>query len=110
MSYIDWPGRYGGPYRYWFVDMNKPFASLAGNYVFVKQLQNGNFSPLYFGETSDFSSRMPTHEVWPRALLLGATHALVHPTQGGEAVRCSEEADLVGRWNPVLNTHYRTTG
>ncbi|MBA2125069.1 hypothetical protein DLM45_02360 [Hyphomicrobium methylovorum] len=110
MSYIDWPAKSGASYRYWFVDMSKPFNRVAANYVFAKQLPNGNFSPLYFGETGDLSSRMPTHEVWSQAIRLGATHALAHSTQGGEQARRAEESDLIARWNPPLNTHYRTTG
>lgn len=109
-NFIDWKGKSGSVYRYWLVDMTKPFFALPGNYVFAKQVVPGKFSPLYFGETGDFSSRMPTHEVWDSAVRMGATHALAHATQGGEFVRRAEERDLVELWNPTLNTHYRTTG
>lgn len=109
-NFVDWQGKSGRAYRYWFVDMDLPFNAVAGNYVFATRMPNGNLKPLYFGETGDFSTRMSKHEVWSVALRLGATHALAHPTQGVETVRRAEERDLVELWNPPLNTHYRTTG
>lgn len=107
---ISWPGRSGRSYQYAFVDMSRPFNTVAGNYVFAKQMLNGRFVPLYFGETSDFSGRMPSHEVWQAAIAMGATHAMAHTTQGGELVRRAEERDLIEGWNPPLNVQYRTTG
>lgn len=107
---IEWPGKSGKKYRYHFVDMGQPFETIAGNYCFAKQLANGNFVPLYFGETSDFENRMPGHDVWAKALVLGATHAMAHSTLGGVEVRRAEERDLIQKWNPTLNTQYRTTG
>ena len=87
-----------------------PFNAVAGNYAFVKRLPSGNFLPLYFGETSNFGSRMPSHEVWKAAVAMGATHAMAHTRQGGEVIRRTEERDLIEEWNPHLNAQYRTTG
>jgi hypothetical protein len=109
-KFIDWIGKSGRTYRYAFVNMNLPFNNVGGNYAFVKQLENGNFSPFYFGESGDLSQRMPGHEVWARAIRLGATHAMAHATPGGYMDRLAEEQDLIQLWNPPLNTQHRTTG
>lgn len=109
---VEWKGRSGKAYKYWFL------ASLAadgiksepGNYAFVKLLPNGNYTPLYFGVAADLRNRLPSHEVWPEARRLGATHVMGHTTQGGEQVRLDEERDLIAYWNPPLNTQHRTTG
>jgi hypothetical protein len=63
-SPIDWIGRSGRTYRYWFLDSIVPegIRSVAGNYAFVKQLPNERFVPLYFGQASDLRDRLPTHE------------------------------------------------
>jgi hypothetical protein len=107
-SPIDWIGRSGRTYRYWFLDSIVPegIRSVAGNYAFVKQLPNERFVPLYFGQASDLRDRLPTHERWEEAKKAGATHAMAHSTQGGEQVRLDEERDLISQWNPSLNVHH----
>jgi len=81
-----------------------------GNYAFVRQLPNGQFVPIYFGQTSSLADRLPGHEAWPRAQRLGATHVMAHATPAGEQARLAEEADLIAFWNPPLNVQGRTTG
>ena len=90
--------------------MNLPFLEVGGNYAFVAQLPNGRFRPLYFGESSNLRHRMPNHEVWEKAVSLGATHAMAHATQAGDEARLAEERDLIANYNPALNTQHRTTG
>lgn len=106
-DFIDFPGRSGKSYRYWFLDLGLPIKAEAGNYTFVKELPTGNFVPLYFGETNDLQTRMPGHERWRDALRAGATHVFAHTTPGGEQVRCAEERDLIELWQPALNVQHR---
>jgi hypothetical protein len=109
MSYVDWAGSSGKSYRYWFLEniTANGIKAESGNYAFVKQLPNGNFSPLYFGQAEDLQARIPNHERWDEAKRAGATHVMAHTTQGGENVRLAEERDLIQRWNPTLNVHHR---
>lgn len=108
---VNWPGN-SGTYRYWFLNSLEASAikDEAGNYVFAKQLANGKFVPLYFGQASSLRARLPNHEVWPLAVKRGATHVMAHTTPAGEKVRLDEERDLIQRWNPELNSQHRTTG
>jgi hypothetical protein len=78
-----------------------------GNYAFVKQLPNGNFVPLYFGEAEDLQQRIPNHERWDGAKRAGATHVMAHVTPNGVQARLVEERDLIQYWNPPLNTQHR---
>jgi hypothetical protein len=109
---VDFVGKFGMTYRYW----NLPnwtaagIKALAGNYVFAKQLPDGSYLPLYFGEAGDLQARIPTHERWAETVRLGATHILAHTTQGGETARQNEERDLIQYWNPALNVQHRVTG
>lgn len=108
-AYIDWPGRSGKTYRYYFIDFTRPIDPVAANYTFVKRLANGNYWPLYFGETDDAKTRPlgVGHERWAEAIAAGMTNVMARATQGGERVRQAEERDLIERWQPVLNIQHR---
>ena len=76
---IDWRGKSGATYRYWFLENPKAAGKIkaeGGNYCFAQQLANGNYLPLYFGESGDLRDRIPNHELWDRAIRLGATHVM----------------------------------
>lgn len=75
---IDWPGQSGRTYRYWLNKMADGFLAVSGNYALVKMLPNGNFVPLYFGESINLRERLANHEMWPQAVRLGATHGTPH--------------------------------
>lgn len=107
---IDWPGKSGNKYCYWLSEPSDTFKDEGGNYAFVKRLPNGNFVPLYFGETNSLRTRIPQHECWTDAVRLGATHVMSHTTPAGETARLAEERDLIQRWNPPLNAQHRTVG
>jgi hypothetical protein len=109
---VDWMGQSGTSYRYWSLDNITAAGILAveGNYVFAKQLPNGNFVPLYFGVADDLRARIPGHEKWVEALLLGATHVMGHSTPAGEPARLAEERDLIQYWHPPLNVQHRQIG
>jgi hypothetical protein len=106
---IDWNGTSGKTYRYWFLDDISPagIQAVAGNYAFVKQLADGKFLPLYFGEAQDLQNRIPNHDRWADAKKAGVTHVMAHTTQGGVEARCAEERDLIQQWNTPLNVHHR---
>jgi hypothetical protein len=107
---IDLPGKSGKLYRYWLQTDVGRLLAVGGNYVFLKQLPNGNFVPVYFGQAEDLNDRLPGHERWAEAVRLGATHVAAHTTPAGEQARLDEERDLIERWNPPLNVQHRTTG
>ena len=107
---IDWRG-HAGTYRYWFLERWSNASDIkreAGNYMFVKRVSNG-WVPVYIGIADDLSDRLPCHERWAEAQLHGATHVMGH-TQSDRARREAEEKDLIGYWNPPLNTQHRRRG
>lgn len=112
MSTVNWVGKSGRSYTYYFLTNVTAAAiqAVAGNYAFVKRLANGNYAPLYFGQAGDLQARIPTHERLSEAIRLGATHVMAHTTPGGEQVRLDEERDLIAYWNPPLNSHHRQVG
>jgi hypothetical protein len=109
---VDFLGKSGATYRYWnLVDTTAAgIQAVGGNYVFAKLLADSTYLPLYFGEAANLQSRIPTHEKWPEALRLGATHVLAHSTPAGEQARLSEERDVIQYWNPPLNVQHRQIG
>ena len=108
---VDWTGKSGKTYRYWFTASitAEHLMAVEGNYMFVKQLPNGNWLPVYIGQCDDFKCRLPGHERIAEAERLGATHVMTHTTPAGEAARLAEERDLIAFWNPPLNTQHRQT-
>jgi hypothetical protein len=106
---VDWPGESGKTYRYYALASVTTAGIKAGpgNYAFVKQLPNGNFTPLYFGQAEDLQARLPCHERLDEARRAGVTHVMAHTQSGGEQVRLAEEYDLIRHWNTALNTHHR---
>ena len=85
----------------------KPEGRKGGNYIFGRRLPNGNFLPIYVGETDNFRARLPSHERWKEAKKAGATHVMAHITPAGEAARKAEEKDLIQKWSPPLNVQHR---
>ena len=107
-DYLDWPGQSGAAYRYWFVTLDaKKLLDVGGNYIFVKQLPNGNWLPVYIGQADDLQGRLPNHDRLEDAKKAGVTHVMAHTTPAGEAARLAEERDLIQRWHPPLNTQHR---
>ncbi len=105
---IDWPGKSGNSYRYWFSAFTDTFKDEGGNYMFVKQIPNGNYLPVYIGQADSLRKRLSNHERFDEAKRLGATIVMTHTTPAGEAARLAEEADLIAYWQSALNTHHRS--
>jgi excinuclease UvrABC nuclease subunit len=106
-DYIDWLGSSGNRYRYWFTDLSLPIKDEPGNYMFVKQLANGNWLPVYIGQADSLSKRLAGHDRLADAQRAGATHAMTHTNHAGEQARLDEERDLIQYWSPSLNTQHR---
>lgn len=107
MTTINWPGQSGKKYKYWLHAPSTEYVDKGGNYGFAKQLPNGNFVPLYFGQGDSLKTRLSGHERWPEAVRLGATHVMSHTTPAGEKARLAEERDLIQRWDPPMNKQHR---
>lgn len=57
---------------------------------------------LYVGKTQDFSDRLPTHEDWPEAVQLGATH--IHALVLNKAAeRARLECLIWDKYRPAMN-------
>jgi hypothetical protein len=107
-DYIDWQSQSGSTYRYWLITLTaEAIQAVAGNYMFVKKLANGNFLPVYIGQADNLRVRLPSHERWDDAVRAGAMHAMAHTTPTGEKARLAEERDLIQYWKPMLNTHHQ---
>ena len=83
---------------------------VGGLYIFAglvkDQLGNSRWRAYYIGKTGDFADRLPTHENWPEAQRLGATH--VHALVEGQALRRAKiELDLVRLNQPPLNVQLK---
>jgi hypothetical protein len=109
---VDWLGASGRTYKYWNLSTIAAgtIQAVGGNYCFAKQLPNGNYLPVYFGVADDLNARITNHDRLAEAVALGATYVMAHTTPAGEQARLDEERDLIQFWNPMLNTHHRTTG
>jgi len=79
------------------------FAEASGVYCFARPGPGGRgWTPLFMSRTANLSKRLASHEQWPEAQLLGATHVLVLQRDERDA-REFVEADLVAALKPVMN-------
>lgn len=77
------------------------FADAPGVYCFARPNGRG-WTPLFLSRTGNLSKRLASHEQWPEAQLLGATHILIHCHDERDA-REYVEADLARALKPVMN-------
>lgn len=79
------------------------FTETPAVYCFARPGPNGRgWTPLFISRTANLSKRLASHEQWPEAQLLGATHVLVHQRDERD-VREFVEADLAAALRPVMN-------
>ncbi len=79
------------------------FAAGPAVYCFARPGPGGRgWTPLFLSRTGNLSKRLATHEQWPQAQLLGATHVLVCQHDERDA-REYVEADLAQALKPVMN-------
>jgi hypothetical protein len=82
---------------------------VAGVYVFARfNPLTDRWDPLYIGKTASFQSRIPCHERWFQAVLLGATHILA-VTVPDEPMRSGIERRLIESYQPTLNVQHRAS-
>ena len=98
-----WPGQSGKEYQFEIFPMDATFKALPGVYVYAKQLSDGDWSPVYISQTRDLHQRLEGHVTLQDAIEHGATHIHAHYSDVGHGARCSEEQDLIHRWQPECN-------
>ncbi len=102
-SSINWPGQSGKEYSYEVYSLDAAFRALPGNYIYATQAEDGSWAPIYIAQTRDLHQRLEGHVRMDDAVSNGATHLHAHYDAAGQAARCSEERDLILRWQPVCN-------
>ncbi len=100
---VNWAGQSGTEYPYTVYDLDTEFPPVPGNYIYCRQTEDGQWAPLYVAQTRDLHQRLEGHEKLQDAMENGATHIHVHFSAAGQASRCTEEHDLIVRWQPVCN-------
>ena len=98
---ITWTTPKGNRYEYTPYAIGTKFNNVGGNYVYAYQKQNSWYAT-YIGQTNDLGARLSNHEKQACAVKNGATHILVR-TNGSEASRLTEEAEMIALCKPVCN-------
>lgn len=85
---------------------NVRWHAVSGLYVFAGPGLLGGWQPYYIGQAESLAERLPNHENLLGAARLGATHihARVEPMK---FLREAQEADLIRRYQPILNVQHR---
>ncbi len=103
MSEVIFRGESGRLHRFKAHRPDTTFPETAAVYCFARPGPNGRgWTPLFLSRTANLSKRLASHEQWPEAQLLGATHILVHQRDERD-VREFVEADLASVMKPVMN-------
>ncbi len=106
MSNCTWPLGNGESFECGIYSQDGVWNRLAGLYIFACIRDETHWRALYVGQTDDFGSRIPSHERWTEAVLLGATH--VHAAVvSNQADRNMLEAMLIQNLQPPMNNHFR---
>lgn len=100
---MNWRGQSGKEYGYDVYPLESSFQPLPGNYIYVKQAEDGTWIPIYIAQTRDMHQRLEGHVRMDDAVHNGATHIHAHYCSAGQAARCSEERDLILQYQPVCN-------
>ena len=100
---IVWHGISGQSYEYELRPIGSTLPKAPGNYVLCRRLENGRYSAIYAGETSDLSERFDDHHAMPCIKRRGATHISYRVHYGGKDARQMEEKDIRARYNPPCN-------
>jgi len=102
-AYINWPGQSGKGYQFEVFPLDASFRPLPGVYIYAGQAEDGSWVPIYIAQTRDLHQRLEGHVRVDDAVANGATCLHAHYCSAGQAARCSEEHDLILRWQPVCN-------
>ena len=83
---------------------HEQFAAGPAVYCFARPGPGGRgWTPLFLSRTGNLAKRLASHEQWPEAQLLGATHILICEHDERDA-REYVEADLAQSIKPVMNS------
>jgi len=103
MSEMIFRGASGRLHRFAAHRPDEIFPETAAVYAFARPGPSGRgWVPVFLSRTANLSKRLASHEAWPEAQLLGATHVLVHQRDERDA-REFVEADLAIALKPVMN-------
>jgi len=95
---VRWRGYSGRIYDFQLDQIGALYHDRPGVYIACKLASNGNWDPIYIGETSSFRDRLTdnllTHHKWQRFRAVGATHFCTLHVPGGLALREGIETDL----------------
>ena len=100
---IPWGGQSGNQYQYEVHPIETGFKALPGTFIYAKQVEGGDWIPVYIAQTRDLHQRLEGYVSVDDAIAHGATHIHVHYCTTGQAARCTEERDLIQRWQPECN-------
>lgn len=102
-SSYSWSGLSGKEYQFQIYPLGAIFRPLPGIYIYARQLSDGDWSPVYISQTRDLHQRLEGHVTLQDAIANGATHLHAHYCIAGPSARCTEEQDLIRRWQPLCN-------
>lgn len=103
MSEAIFRGISGRLHRFRALRPHESFEAAPAVYCFARPGPGGRgWTPLFLSRTGNLEKRMASHEQWPEAQLLGATHVLVHQADERDA-REYVEADLAQSLRPAMN-------
>ena len=106
MSEVIFRGESGRLHRFTVHRPDAGFPMTAAVYCFARPGAGGRgWTPLFLSRTANLAKRLASHEQWPQAQLLGATHILLHERDERDA-RELVEADLVASLRPLMNAPY----
>jgi len=103
-----WAGQSGKKYQYEIYPLDAAFRPLPGVYIYAKQLADGDWIPIYIAQTRDLHQRLEGHVRLEDAMANSATHLHAHYCEAGQGARCTEEQDLIHRWQPVCNDVFQS--
>ena len=101
MNEVIFKGASGRLHRFHAHRPDAVFPDKPAVYCFARANGRG-WSPLFLSRTGNLEKRLATHEQWPDAQRLGATHILVLERDERDA-REFVEADLLESLKPLLN-------
>lgn len=101
-QYSNWQGMSGKHYKYKVYEILPEFKPVPANYIFAKVV-NGQWRPVYIGQTSDLAERFDQHHKAQCIDRQGATHIHVRANRDGELARLAEEKDLIDKHRPACN-------
>lgn len=103
MSEAVFRGISGRLHRFDVCRPHQQFAAGPAVYCFARPGPGGRgWTPLFLSRTGNLAKRLASHEHWPEAQLLGATHVLICQHDERDA-REYVEADLAQALRPVMN-------